>query len=123
MIPFLIILVIAMQSAIVEVRLKFRNYLNTGGHISHRQMLSKDVINFEGKKILVRPSQAETTKGKNVIIDESREKTRSTIKKLKPTFDELSAKYKKDDAHTKIGKHGEGQIGAFGFSTSGRCFR
>jgi hypothetical protein len=68
-------------------------------------MLSKDVINFEGKKILIRPSQAETTRGKNIIIDESREKTRSTIKKSKPTFDELLAKYKKDDAHTKIGKH------------------
>jgi hypothetical protein len=45
--------------------------------------------------------QAETTKGKNVIISENREKVRSTTKKLKPTFAEPSAKYKKGNAHTK----------------------
>jgi hypothetical protein len=45
--------------------------------------------------------QAEKIKGKNVIIGESREKMRPTIKKLKPTFDELSAKYKNDNAYTK----------------------
>jgi hypothetical protein len=79
----------------------YRNHLNTGGHISHRQILSKGVINLKGKKILVQPSQAEKIKGKNVIIGESREKMRPTIKKLKPTFDELSAKYKNDNAYTK----------------------
>jgi phosphoenolpyruvate-protein kinase (PTS system EI component) len=89
-----------LQSAIDEGRLKFRDQLDTGGHTSHSQILSKGVINIEGK-ILVRPSQAETTKGKNIIIDESRETVKPTTKKLKPTFDELSAKYKKGNAHTK----------------------
>jgi hypothetical protein len=91
-----------LQSVINEGRLKFRDHLNTrGGHASHSQILSKGIINLESKKILVRPSQAETTKSKNVIIGESREKVRPTIKKPKSTFDELWAKYKKDDAYTK----------------------
>jgi hypothetical protein len=90
-----------LQSAIDEGRLKFRDHLDTGGHTSHSQILPNGVINLEGKKILVWPSQAETTKGKNVIIGESREKVRSTTKKSKPMFDELSAKYKKGNAHTK----------------------
>jgi hypothetical protein len=81
--------------------LKFRDQLDTSGHTSPSQILAKCVINLEGKKILVRPSQAETTKGKNIIIRESREKARPTTKKLKPTFDEPSTKYKKDNAHTK----------------------
>jgi hypothetical protein len=81
--------------------LKFRDQLDTRGHTSHSQILPKGVINLEGKKILVRPPQAKTTKGKNVIIGESREKVRPTIKKLKPTFDEPLAKYKKGNAHTK----------------------
>jgi hypothetical protein len=34
-------------------------------------------------------------------IGESREKMKPTIKKSKSTFDELSAKYKKGNAHTK----------------------
>jgi hypothetical protein len=97
-----------LQLAIDEGRLKFRDHLNTGGHASHSQILPKGVINLKGKKILVRPSQAETTKGKNVIICESREKVRPTTKKPKPTFDVPSAKYKK------------GQTGASDFSTSGR---
>jgi hypothetical protein len=90
-----------LQSAIDEGRLKFRDHLNTRGHASHSQILPKSVINFEGKKILVQPLQAETIKGKNVIIGESREKVRPTTKKPKPTFDEPSAKYKKGNAHTK----------------------
>jgi hypothetical protein len=90
-----------LQSAIDEGWLKFRDDLNTGGHASHSQILPKGVINLEGKKILVRPSQSETTKGKNVITGESREKMRPTTKKPKLTFDELLAKYKKCNAHTK----------------------
>jgi hypothetical protein len=81
-----------LQLAIDEGWLNFRYYLNIGGHTSHSQILLKGVINLEGKKILVRPSQAETTKGKNVIIGESREKVRPTNKKSKPTFDEPLAK-------------------------------
>jgi hypothetical protein len=81
--------------------LKFREHLDTGGHTSHSQILQKGVINLKGKKILIRPSQAETTKGKNVIIGESREMVRPTTKTPKPTLDEPSAKYKKDNAHTK----------------------
>jgi hypothetical protein len=81
--------------------LKFVVHLDIGRHTSHSEILPKGVLNLEGKKILVRPSQAETTKGKNVIIGESREKVRPTTKKPKPTFDEPSAKYKKGNAHTK----------------------
>jgi hypothetical protein len=55
-----------LQSAIDEGRLKFRDHLNTGGggHASHSQILPKDVINLEGKKILVRPSQSRQPKVK-----------------------------------------------------------
>jgi hypothetical protein len=81
--------------------LKYRNDLDIRRHTSHCLILPKGVINIEGKKILVRPSQAEATKGKNVIIGESREKVRPTAKKPKRTFDELSAKYKKVNGHTK----------------------
>jgi hypothetical protein len=90
-----------LHPAIDEGRLKFIDQLDTGGHTSPSQILPKGVINLEGKKILVRPSQAKTTKGKNVIIGESRAKVRPTTKKPKSTFDEPSAKYKKDNAHTK----------------------
>jgi hypothetical protein len=90
-----------LQSAIDEGRLKFRDHLDIGGHTSPSQILPKGVIHLEGKKILVWPSQAETTKGKNVIIGESREKVRPTTKKPKPTFHEPSAKYMKGNAHTK----------------------
>jgi hypothetical protein len=81
--------------------LKFRDHLDTREHTSHSQILPKGVINLEGKKILVQPWQAEITKGKNVMIGESRENGRPTTKKPKPMFDEPSAKYKKDNTHTK----------------------
>jgi hypothetical protein len=90
-----------LQSAIDEGRLKFRDHLDTEGLTSHSQILKKGVLNLEGKKILVWPSHGEIIKGKNIIIDESREKVRATTKKLKTMFDEPSAKYKKDNAHTK----------------------
>jgi hypothetical protein len=70
-----------LQLAIDECWLMFRDHLNTGWQASHSQILPKGVINLEGKKINVRPSQAETTKGKIVIIGESREKVRPTTKK------------------------------------------
>jgi hypothetical protein len=53
-----------LQFAIYECLLKFGDHLNNGGHASHSQTLPKCVIYLEGKKILIRPSQAETTKGK-----------------------------------------------------------
>jgi hypothetical protein len=81
--------------------LKFVVHLDIGRHTSHSEILPKGVLNLEGKKILVRPSQAETTKGKNVIIGESREKVRPTTKKPKPTFAKPLAKYKKVNALTK----------------------
>jgi hypothetical protein len=90
-----------LHSAIDEDRMKFRDHLDIGGHTSHSQILPKGVINLEDNKILVWPSQAETTKDKHDIIGESREKVRPTTKKLKPTFDETLAKYKKGNAHTK----------------------
>jgi hypothetical protein len=110
-----------LQSAIDKGWLKFRDHLNISGHISHKKILLKGVVNLEGKKILVRSSQAETTKGKNVIICETREKMRPTIKKLKPTFDEFSAKYKKGNAHNKNRQTGilKGQTRASSFPTSG----
>jgi hypothetical protein len=81
--------------------LKFRYHLDNRGHTKASQLLPEGVINLEGKKILVQSLQAETTKGKNVIIGESMKKVRPTTKKPKPTFDEPSAKYKKGNAHTK----------------------
>jgi hypothetical protein len=90
-----------LQLAIDEGQLEFRDHLDTGGHTSYSQILPQDVNNLEGKKILVRPSQTEITKGKNVIIGESRAKVIPTTKKSKPTFDKPSAKYKKGNAHTK----------------------
>jgi hypothetical protein len=90
-----------MQCAIDEGRLKYRDHLNIEGHTSHSQILVKGVINLEGKKILVWPSQVETTKGKNVIIGESREKMKPTIKKPTSMFYELSTTYEKGNAHTK----------------------
>jgi hypothetical protein len=90
-----------LQSAINEGRLKFRDHLDTGGHTSHSQILPKGVSNLEGKKILLRSSQAKTTKGKNVIIGEGGENVRPTTKMMKPTFDKPLTKYKKDNAHTK----------------------
>jgi hypothetical protein len=90
-----------LQSAIDEGMLKFRDHLDTRGHISHSQILPNGIINLEARKILVRPSQAETIKGKNVIICESREKVRPITKKPKPTFGEPSAKCKKGNANIK----------------------
>jgi hypothetical protein len=90
-----------LQSTIDEGWLKFRDHLDTGGHTSHSQILPKGVINLEDKKILVQPLQVETTKGKIVIIGESREKVKPTTKMLKPTSDEPSIKYKKGNTHTK----------------------
>jgi hypothetical protein len=59
------------QSAINEGRLKFAE--------SPQMKLDKDLflvnrnmIELEGKKVLIRPSQAETTKGKEVVIREER---------------------------------------------------
>jgi hypothetical protein len=53
-----------LQSTIDEGWLKFRDHLDTEGHTSHSRILPKGVISLEGKKILIRPSQTETTKGK-----------------------------------------------------------
>jgi hypothetical protein len=88
-----------LQSSIDEGWLKYRDHFDTEGHTSHSQILPTGAINFEGKKILVQPSQAETTKRKNVMIGESREKMKSTIKKLKSIFDELLTKCKRGNAH------------------------
>jgi hypothetical protein len=51
--------------------------------------------------VLHQQLQARTTKGKILIIGEIREKMKPTIKKKKSTFHDLSAKYKKDNDHTK----------------------
>jgi hypothetical protein len=88
---------------LVEVYRSLRH--GGGGGIHPSQILPKGVINLEGKKILIRLSQAETTKGKNIIIGENREKVRPTTKKLKPTFDKPSTKYKKGNAHIKSRKN------------------
>jgi hypothetical protein len=90
-----------LQLAIDEGWFKFRDHLDTGGHTSPSQILPKGVINLEGKKNLLRSLQAKITKGKNVIIGESREKVRLATKKPKPTFDNPLAKYKKGNAHIK----------------------
>jgi GH43 family beta-xylosidase len=60
------------QSAINEGRLKFAE--------NHQMKLDEDrlqvsmnTVELEGKKVLVWPSQAESTKGKEVVIGEERE--------------------------------------------------
>jgi hypothetical protein len=35
-------------------------------------LVNKNMVELEGKKVLVRPSQAETNKGKGVVIGEER---------------------------------------------------
>jgi hypothetical protein len=35
-------------------------------------LVNRNMIELEGKKVLIRPSQAETTKGKEVVIREER---------------------------------------------------
>jgi hypothetical protein len=93
-----------LQSDIDEGRLKFRGHLNTRGQISHRQIFPKGVIDLEGKKILIRPSQAETTKDKNVIIGESREKIRLTIKSQSPRLMSFQLNIRKTMLTLKIEK-------------------
>jgi hypothetical protein len=78
-------------------------------------LANKNLVELDGKKVLVRSSQAESTKGKEVIIGEERAarmiKSKSTkdgqwqkIERSKPqhcpmaTFDILMAKYKEGKA-------------------------
>jgi co-chaperonin GroES (HSP10) len=75
---------------------------------------NKNMIKINGKKVLVRPSQAESTKGKEVIIEEERQprmirpknleigcwkknERRKPRSHLKVTFDIIVAKYRGDN--------------------------
>jgi hypothetical protein len=81
-------------------------------------LANMNMVEFEGKKVLVRPSQAETTKGKEVIIREGRPLRMIKPKSLKDcqwqkneegkpqhraktTFDILMAKYKEGRANVR----------------------
>jgi hypothetical protein len=57
-----------------------------GGHVLDKQPVHVGIIDFEGKNVLVRPSQAGTTKGKNVVIGESRNKTSKDVETTKPSL-------------------------------------
>jgi hypothetical protein len=99
------------QSAINEGRLKFAE--------NPQIKLDKDpfsvnmnMIELKGKKVLVRPSQTETTKGKDIIIGEERPKSpkdgqwqKNEGSKLqrrpKATFDIFMAKYKEGRAEVR----------------------
>jgi hypothetical protein len=39
----------------------------------HTEPFPKNMINFDGKNVLVRPSMADKGKGKEIIIDDTRE--------------------------------------------------
>jgi hypothetical protein len=58
------------QSAINEGRLVLGDNKMQLGHDPFPANTSLNMVELEGKKILVRPSQAETTKGKAVVIGE-----------------------------------------------------
>jgi hypothetical protein len=45
--------------------------------------MNMNMVELEGKKVLVRPSQAEMTKGKEVIIGEERPRRMIKLKSLK----------------------------------------
>jgi hypothetical protein len=66
------------QSAINEGRLKF----------DEKKMQLDDnpfptnMVSFEGKKVLIRPSQAESAKGKDVVVGESRSKPSQDAKEV-----------------------------------------
>jgi hypothetical protein len=80
--------------------------------------MNMNMVELEGKKVLVRPSQAEMTKGKEVIIGEERPPRMIKPKSLKDgqwrkneggkpqrrpkaTFDILMAKYKEGRASVR----------------------
>jgi hypothetical protein len=77
--------------------------------------MNKNMVELDGKKVLAQPSQAETTKGKDVVIGEERPPKMIKLKSLKDgqwrknergkpqqhpkaTFDILMAKYKEGRA-------------------------
>jgi hypothetical protein len=74
--------------------------------------VNMNMIELKGKKVLVRPSQTETTKGKDIIIGEERPKSpkdgqwqKNEGSKLqrrpKATFDIFMAKYKEGRAEVR----------------------
>jgi hypothetical protein len=86
-----------------------------------------NMVELEGKKVMVRPSQAKSTKGKDVVIGEERQSRMIKPKSLKDgqwkknertkpqqrpkvTFDILMAKYKEGKAGIKERKNQTIQI-------------
>ena len=69
------------QSAINEGRLKFDEQMQLDANPS-----PLNTIDFENKKVLVRPSQAESARGKNMVVAESSskslEETRDVTRKV-----------------------------------------
>nr|ABA97060.1 retrotransposon protein, putative, unclassified [Oryza sativa Japonica Group] len=100
------------QSAIDEGRLRFTD--GSKMKLDH-DLFPVNTINFNNKKVLIRPEQAESTKGKEVVIGEPRPKmmvpkkpevgvwkenkggasTSKAPRKTKETFDMLLKKYEK----------------------------
>jgi hypothetical protein len=71
------------QSSTDEGRLKFTKGSKM---IPHSDTFPTNVINFENKKILIRSYQAESTKGKNVVIDDN-----AVPRMIKPKYPEVGA--------------------------------
>jgi hypothetical protein len=60
--------------------------------------VNMNMIELDGKKVLVRPSQTESTMGKEVVIGEEWPPRMIEPKRPKATFDILMAKYKEGRA-------------------------
>jgi hypothetical protein len=70
------------QSAINEGRLKFAESLQM--KLDNDPFpVNMNMVELEGKKVLIQPSQAETTKGNEVIIGEERSPRMINLKSLK----------------------------------------
>jgi len=61
----------SVQSSIVKGRFDSIEPQGIGGHWSIEKTNPKHVINFEDKKVLIRPKQAVSTKGKKVVLVKS----------------------------------------------------
>jgi hypothetical protein len=110
------------QSAIHEGRLKFAENPQMKLDEDPSQF-NMNTVELEGKKVLVRPSQAELTKGKEVVIGEERQlkmirpqnleisrwnKNKRSMPRSRPkaTFDILMAKYRDGKASIRGHKTG-----------------
>jgi hypothetical protein len=105
------------QSAINEGLLKWEENRMKVDHSPFPHNAEVNMVELEGKKVLVRPNQAETTKGKNVVIGEerppkkleigssSRNMQRRVPRRPKANFDLLLSKYSEGRAGLRRGEN------------------